>query len=58
MLACLEIGVFASIVLFGLIQCVTAVASVFWYPKLNLWKTSLQHSHSIRAKLVLTIFFS
>ena len=58
MLACLEIGVFVLIVLFGLIQCVTAVASVFWYPKLKQQKTSLQHSHSIRAKLALAIFFS
>ena len=58
MLACLEIGVFVLIVLFGLLQSVIAVASVFWYPKLKQWKTSLQHSHSIRAKLALAIFFS
>ena len=58
MIALIELTALFMALAFSAIQFGMAIASRLWYPKLYAWKTRLQHSHSIRAKLALTIFFS
>ena len=47
----------AGILLFGALQLGMALLNWKCYPLVKRWKNSLLNSHSIPAKLALTIFF-